>query len=120
MGLNVLCKSSAIREGLITGAPRGAPGPAAKVRDGDHTDGRIAGPWRARRSLSKRQHAGARLVRPVEADDRPLPEFRFAIQKHVEKRGAAYFRDKGLPTEEYNARGLWLSPLPYGRGSVRH
>jgi hypothetical protein len=35
--------------------------------------------------LSEWQHSGARLVRPVEGDDRALVEFRFAILKAVSR-----------------------------------
>ena len=60
------------------------------------------------RDLSKRQHAGARLVRPVEGDDGALVEFRFAILKGAEKRGTAYFRYERLPTEEHNTGSIVL------------
>ena len=58
--------------------------------------------------LSKRQHAGARLVRPVEGDDGALVEFGFAILKGAEKRGTAYFWYERLPTEEHNTRSIVL------------
>ena len=68
----------------------------------------IAGPWGGCRDLSKRQHAGARFVRPVEGDDGALVEFRFAILKGAEKRGTAYFWYERLPTEEHNTGSIVL------------
>ena len=65
------------------------------------------GPGAFSGDLSKRQHAGARLVRPVEGDDGALVEFRFAILKGAEKRGTAYFRYERLPTEEHNTSVVW-------------
>jgi hypothetical protein len=55
--------------------------------------------------LSKRQHAAARPIRPIECHDGPLAEFYLALIERGQKGRTAYLWHERLTTEEDHTLG---------------